>query len=192
MKTCIGMTTSIKPMHHLWIFFGIFNHMKHFVSLWITRQLFFCLIYSRIQYGIDAYRSCAKEVISKLQIIHNNVLKLLRKWDRHTPIEFVHHRLSILKVNDVHSAKILSYVSKSQAGSIPDIFDQYLRTRERGLNSRNTSSLDIPWARADMGLSHCYVNGAQLWNKHLQTRIPLLYKNSFHKQISEFFIPNYD
>ena len=51
---------------------------------------------------------------------------------------------------------------------------------------------DIPWARTDMGLSRCDVRGARLWNNHLQTVTPLLYKKSFHKQISKFFIRNYE
>ena len=173
-------------------FFGIFNHVKHFVSLRIARQLYFAFIYSRIQYGIEAYGSCAKETISKLQIIQNKLLKLLLKWDRRTPTDFVHHRLSILKVSDVHSAKILSFVNECRSRRVPDIFVEYFRTRETGLNLRNKSSLDIPWARTNMGLSRCDVRGARLWNNHLQTVTPLLYKKSFHKQISKFFIHNYE
>ena len=173
-------------------FFGIFNHVKHFVSLRIARQLYFAFIYSRIQYGIEAYGSCAKETISKLQIIQNKLLKLLLKWDRRTPTDFVHHRLSKLKVSDVHSAKVLSFVNECRARRVPDIFVEYFRTRETGLNLRNRSSLDIPWARTDMGLSRCDVRGARLWNNHLQTVTPLLYKKSFHKQISKFFIHNYE
>ena len=167
--------------------FGIFNHVKHFVSLQIARQLYFAFIYSRIQYG-----SCAKETISKLQIIQNKLLKLLLKLDRRTPTDFVHHRLSILKVNDVHGAKILSFVNECRASRVPDIFVEYFRTRETGLNLRNWSSLDIPWARTDIGLSRCDVRGARLWNNHLQAVTPMLYKKSFHKQISKFFIRNYE
>ena len=44
-------------------YFGIFNHVKNFASLRITRQLYYAFDYSQIQYGIEAYGSCAKETL---------------------------------------------------------------------------------------------------------------------------------
>ena len=41
-------------------------------------------------------------------------------------------------------------------------------------------------------MQYCDVRGARLWNNHLQTVTPLLYKKSIHKQISKFFIRNYE
>ena len=62
-------------------YFGIFNQIKNCVTLRISKQLYYAFIYSRIQYGIEAYGSCAKETMSKLQIMQNKLLKLLLKWD---------------------------------------------------------------------------------------------------------------
>ena len=86
-------------------FFRIFSRVKHFVSLQITRQSYFAIIYSRIQYGIEVYGSCTREIISKLLTKQNKLLKLLLKCGLRSATEFAHHRLSILKVNDVHRAK---------------------------------------------------------------------------------------
>ena len=88
-------------------YFGIFNHIKNFVSKRIARHLYFAFIYSRIQYGIEPYGTCAKETLAKVQIMQNKLLKLLLKWDRRTPTDLVHYHLVILKINDMHTAKIL-------------------------------------------------------------------------------------
>ena len=56
-------------------YFGIFNHIKNFVSVKIARQLYFAFMYSRIQYGIEIYGNCAKETLSKLQVMQNKLLK---------------------------------------------------------------------------------------------------------------------
>ena len=172
-------------------YFGIFNHIKNFVSKRIARQLYFAFIYSRIQYGIETYGTCAKETLAKVQIMQNKLLKLLLKWDRRTPTDFVHYHLSILKINDMHTAKILSFVNECRSGRVPDIFVNYYKIRETGLNLRDRSSLDIPWARTDMGLSRCDVKGARLWNNNLQAVNPLLHKKSFHKQLSKFLVSRY-
>ena len=113
--------------------------------------------------------------------MQNKLLKLLLKWDRRTPTDLVHQRLSILKIDDVHIAKVLSFVNECRSCRVPEMFVNYHKIRETGLNLRNKSSLDIPWARTDLGLNRCDIKGARLWNNHLQTTSQLLYKKSFHK-----------
>ena len=65
---------------------------------------------------------CAKETLAKVQIMQNKLLKSLLKWDRRTPTDHVHYHLSILKINDMHTAKILSFVNEYRSGRVPDIF----------------------------------------------------------------------
>ena len=125
MKTYIGLTTICAPFAK---YFGIFNHIKHIVSLRILKQLYYALNYSRIQYGIEAYGSCAKESLSKLQIMQNKLLKLLLKWDRRAPTDLVLQRLSILKIDDVHIAKVVSFVNECRSCGVPEMFVNYYKT----------------------------------------------------------------
>ena len=103
-------------------FFGIFNHVKHFVSKRIARQLYFSFIYSRINYGIEVYGSCADEHLSKLQVMQNKLLKLLLKLDYRTSTNLLHFHMSLLKIADIHTVNILSFVNECRAGRNPDIF----------------------------------------------------------------------
>ena len=150
-------------------YFGIFNHVNNLFSLRISKRLYNASIYSRIQYGIKAYGSCAIESLSKLQIMQNKLLKLLLKWDRRTLADLVHQRISILKIDDVHIAKVVSFVNECRSCRVPEMFVNYYKIRQTGRNLRNRSSLDIPWARTDLGLSRCDIKGARLWNNHHQT-----------------------
>ena len=113
---------------------------------------------------------------------------LLLKWDRrYTPTDLVHQRLSILIIDDVHIAKVLSF-NECKFCSVPEMFVNYYKIWETGINLRNRSNLDIPWARTDWGLSRCDIKGARLWNIYPQTTGQLIYKKSFHKQVSKFLI----
>ena len=56
-------------------YFGIFNHIKSFITPRIARQLYFAFINSRISYGIKVYGHCADEYLSKLQTLQNKLLK---------------------------------------------------------------------------------------------------------------------
>ena len=96
--------------------------------------------------------------MSKLQIMQNKLLKLLLKWDRRTPTDLVHKELSLLKIDDIHIAKVLSFVNECRSCRVPDMFVNYYEIRETGLNLRNQ----------------------------------LLYKKSFHKQLSNALIRTYN
>ena len=172
-------------------YFGIFNHIKNFVSVKIARQLYFAFVYSRIQYGIEIYGNCAKETLSKLQVMQNKLLKLLLKYDRRTPTNFLHHVLSILQLNDMHMVKVLSFVNECRSGRIPDIFLDYYKVRETERELKNNRTLDIPWARTDLGQSRCDIKGARLWNMYFDTVNPLLNKKSFRKRITKYFVSKY-
>ena len=161
------------------------------MSVKIARQLYFAFVYSRIQYGIEIYRISAKETLSKLQVMQNKLPKLLLKYDRRTPTNFLHHVMSILQLNDMHIVKVLSFVNECRSGRIPDIFLDYYKVRETRLELRNNRTLNIPWARTDLGLSRCDIKGARLWNMYFDTVNPLLRKKSFRKRITKYFVSKY-
>ena len=57
--------------------FGIFTHIKSFITSRIARQMYFAFINSRISYGIEVYGHCADEHLSKLQTLQNKLLELM-------------------------------------------------------------------------------------------------------------------
>ena len=75
-------------------YFGIFNHIKSFITTRIARQLYVALINSRINYGIEVYGHCADEHLSKLQTLQNKLLNFLLKLDRRTSTNQLHRDLS--------------------------------------------------------------------------------------------------
>ena len=83
-------------------YFGMFNHSiscKSCITSRIARQLYFTFINSHINYGIEVYGHCANEYLSKLQLLHINILKLILKLDRLTSTNALHRDLSLLKVS---------------------------------------------------------------------------------------------
>ena len=110
--------------------------------------------------------------------------------DTHLRI-FLHHVMSILQLSDMHIVQVLSFVNECRSGRIPDIFLDYYKVRETRLELRNNRTLDIPWARPDLGLSHCDIKGAKLWNMYFDTVNPLLHKKSFRKRITKYFVSKY-
>ena len=164
-------------------YFGIFNHIKNFVSLRISKQLYYAFIYSRIQYGIEAYGSCAKESLSKLQIMQNKLLKLLLKWDRRTPTDLVHQRLSILKIDDVHIAKVLSFVNECRSCRFQKCLSIIIRLGKQDLTygieaAWISHGLGLIWVLADV-ISKVHVYGTTIYRQPANCYIKTASKSNF-------------
>ena len=156
-------------------YFGIFNHIKSFITSRIARQLYFAFINSRISYGIEVYGHCADEYLSKLQTLQNKLLKLMLKLDRRTSTNQLHRNISLLKAADIHTVSVLCFVNNCRAARCPETFCNYYQARQTERELRNKDHLDVPWARTDMGLSSWNIKGARLWNENFPAVNPYLY-----------------
>ena len=123
--------------------------------------------------------------------MQNKLLKLLLKYDKRTHTNFLHHVMSILQLKDMHIVKVLSFLNECRSGRIPDIFLDYYKVRETGVELRNDRTLDIPWARTNLGQSRCDIKGARLWNMYFDTVKSLLHKKSFRKRITKYSVSKY-
>ena len=159
-------------------YFGIFNHVKTIISKQIARQLYFAFIHSHIKYGIEVFGDCANEYLQKLQVIQNKLLKLLLNFDRRMSTNELHQQLSLLKVVDIHTVNVLSFVNECRSGRCPTLFSSYYHVRQAGYELRQNDRLHVPMARTDTGQSSCKIKGARLWNDKFNLVNPHLYKKA--------------
>ena len=111
-----------------------------------------------------------------------SAIQLLLKWDRRTTTDLVHKQLSFLEIDDVHIAKFVSFVNECRSCRVPDVFVDHCKTWETWFNQWNRSNLDIPWDRTDLGLSHCDIKRARLWNQYLKTTNHYMIYNTYDKE----------
>ena len=171
-------------------FFGIFNHVKHFISNKLARQLYFAFIYPHIKYGIEAYGSCANTLIKKLQIVQNKLLKLLLNVPRKTSTNDVHTKLQLLKVNDIYENSLNMFVHDCQNLNCPPILNNYFQRKQHRYNTRREDHLIIQNSRTELGRSRVNIKAANLWN-HLACEIKLLDRNPFKRKINKMMLSNY-
>ena len=163
-------------------YFGIFNHIKSFITSRIARQLYFVFIGSRISYGIEVYGHCANEYLCKLQTLQNKLLKLMLILNRRTSTNQLHRDLSLLKVSDIHAVSVLCFVNNCRAARCPETFCHYFQVRQTDRELRNNDHLDVPWGRTETGISSCCIKGARLWNENFAIVNSYLYKNVLNQK----------
>jgi hypothetical protein len=171
-------------------YFGIFNHIKSIVTKKVVRQLYFAFVYSRISYGIEVTGSCSNKLLSKLQTIQNQLLKLILRLERRTSTNVLHNNLHLLKVKDIHKVKIILFVQKCILGKCPSSFINYFNYRDGPYNLRH-SLLDIPRSLTTMGSLCIFRYGAQLWNnlgEHIKQKQTQL---NFKNFLINFYVTHY-
>ena len=68
------------------------------------------MIYSRIKYGITTYGNDGSHKLNKIQVLQNQLLKVLLKKDYRSPTDELHKSMDILKVNDIAEQEIVTFV----------------------------------------------------------------------------------
>ena len=116
----------------------------------ITRQLYFAFICSQIKYGIEVYGSCSNELINRLQVIQNGLLKCLLCIDRQSSTKELHLTLRLLKVRDIHKSQVLLFVNQClKRKSIPYL-NSYILPRVGPYDIRNRG-LEPDFGRINIG-----------------------------------------
>ena len=62
--------------------------------------------------------------------MQNKLLKLLLKLDHRTSTSLLHCNMTLLKIVDIHTVNILSFVNECRDGRNPDILKNYFTVRE--------------------------------------------------------------
>ena len=172
-------------------YFGIFNHIKHIINKKLARQIYFSFIYSRIKYGLEIYGSCSNNLLNKVQIIQNKLLKMLLRLEIRTSTNELHKTLKLLKVQDIYNVNILNFVNNCINGNCPDPYKTYFVTRESGYNIRGMG-LQVNNGKTNIGASAVKIYGAKLWNNLDHEIKRNSHKKCFKKYLVSHFINYYD
>ena len=105
--------------------------------------------------------------ISKIQILQNQLLKVLAGKKYRYPTDKLHDEFSLLKVSDITKQEVLTFVFNFFMDGLPIIFKSYYKTfaDNHNINPRN-ASLNILKIRRNnnFGAKSIKIIGADLWN----------------------------
>ena len=78
----------------------------------VVRQIYYAFIYSSIDYGIEVYSSCSVTHTNRLQVIQNELLKLILKPDRLTATNTRHRGIGLSKVTHIGKSSLQGFINK--------------------------------------------------------------------------------
>lgn len=84
-------------------------------------MLFYSLVYSKINYGIEIYLNTTKKIIHPLEIALNQVLRALQFKPYTTPLKELYENYNVLPLTKIFQLKLLSfaYISCKFSSTLP-------------------------------------------------------------------------
>ena len=114
---------------------------------------------------INVYGLIGCSKIEKIQILQNQLLKVLSGKNYRYPTEKLHKELDILLVNDIIKQELLTFVHKYFSNDLPPVFDDYFDSFDHHYVTRNgPNTIRLKTHNTEMAAASVLVKGAKLWN----------------------------
>ena len=174
--------------------FHIFYNIRDYLTKENSRTIYYSMIYTRIKYGITIYGSDGSYKLNKIQVIQNQLLKVLLKKDYRFPTDELHKSMELLKVTDITEQEIVTFVHNYFRNNLPPVFNDYYNTlaNQHQRNTRNGHNLlYILGHVTDIAASSIKIAGAKLWN-NLDNNLKNIPKSkSFRSQFKKLKLSSY-
>jgi hypothetical protein len=150
-------------------FVGIFYKVRHIVPEYGLKMLYFALVYSVIQYGVELYANTKITYLHDLTVLNNRVLRTLQLRNIRTRLEELYKSYNTLPVCELHDYKLCIFVFKFLfcKETLPLTFRNYftLNLSIHDHNTRTSTNIHIQRYSTGFGKRALFYRAAILWNK---------------------------
>ena len=171
--------------------FPLYYNIRQYLNKDNIRNIYYTMIYSRINYGSIITGQTTNENINKIQTLQNRLLKVLLYKNYYYSTNKLHNELSILKFTDLINQETLSFVFKYLHGKLPGVFNNYFSHRhelKEIIEEYRTRRFIYPMYKTDIGKSTIKYVGSKLFNE----KAPILKLNitikTFRKHVKNMYM----
>ena len=171
------------------------------------KTMYYSLIYSHLNYGIEAWGSACSTEMNMVLIMQKRVVRLITNNDNYPVVpgplvatEPIFKRLELLKVEDIFKLQINKFIFKCLNNTAPINFENWFtkRTEIHNYNTRSsvvdnysTNNLYYSYVRTTYGLKQIKVNGPRIWNSLPNDMRNITSLPVFLRQVKNFYFSNY-
>ena len=181
---------------------GILAKLRHYLDPRMLKNIYYCLVYSHLSYGIHVWGSAANTELDKIKVLQKKAVRILTGkqyfqiyGEAAGPLptsEPLLKSLELLKINDIFQLNIANFVYATLCGESPQIFsDWFIYTHAVHAYSTTSSSVINRTEYFDTGTAEqtftLFVQRAHLvkyGQRMIKVAGPLLW-NSIPKNIQE-------
>ena len=147
---------------------GVIRRVKYYLPNYILKKLADSLVMPHFDYCSHVWSNCSLTLTSKLQILLNNLARIILSADIRTNIDSMMSSLKWLKLDDRWNNHILVMLYKCLTGKAPDYlcskFSFTNSTHDHDTRGTSSNSLVVPQFKNNSGKRLFQARAANLWN----------------------------
>ena len=168
------------------------NRGKYILPYAALSSLYFSLVHSRLQYGIEAWGN--SNIIHKLLRIQKRAIRVIhnKEYRHHTYPLF--KRNNIMKVSDLYQLQVLSCMHDLVNNKLPGSFDDFIPITNEScyaITTRQCNRLYMTRPRTTFSSNLPNHNFVNIWNKFDQIYQKCKSKHKAKKRLRNQFIDSY-
>ena len=147
---------------------GVIRRVKYYLPNYILKKLADTLVMPHFDYCSHVWSNCSLTLSSKLQILLNNLARIILSADIRTNIDSMMSSLKWLKLDERWNNHILVMLYKCLTGKAPDYlcskFSFTNSTHDHDTRGTSSNSLVVPQFKNNSGKRLFQARAANLWN----------------------------
>ena len=198
---------------------GIICKLRHCMDVSLLRTIYYSLVYSHLNYGIQVWGSACKTDLDKILILQKKTVRAMtgHRWyqtyGKHgpswAPSDPLFKSLGILKIYDVYKLSVGKFIYSSLSHLSPPLFWSWFSINNEKATRSNTIISQInffdvgttkqtltlhrkPYKKDTYGAKMIQVLGPVLWNEFPENVRDADSKGIFKKNLIKFLLGNYE
>lgn len=144
---------------------GILSKLRHYLVLRYLKLIYFCFIYSHLQYLTSVWGTACKNHLNKLKVLQNKAIKFIYKLPHLEPTINLYTPKNFLNINNLYRYKICCYIfsviKKKKHSNITFTNNSTIHRH----HTRQTNSLFLINVNSNFGKKSVHFRGIQTFNK---------------------------
>ena len=97
--------------------------LRHYVDFDCLKNFYFAKVYSKIQYAILAWGGCCDSKLRKLNVLHNNIIRIMTLKNMPLQIRLstktLFKSVNILQLNDIFQLELAKFMHRASSDDLP-------------------------------------------------------------------------
>ena len=148
---------------------GIIRTIKPFLNYKTLLSVYYCIVYSHLQYGIIIWGNANKTKLLKLNNLHNKIIKLVKGKIKRENNPKLEELTPLLSIDQIFKLEIGKFMFRYCNKQLPICFLQYFKTID-SIHNYSTrlskqNSYFLPRYRLKQSQKLLTYSGAKLWSE---------------------------
>ena len=172
----------------------ILPKIRHFVSIDILIQLYYCFVYSRITYGILVWGNTYETSLKSLTALQNKAIRIITFSKRDEHSNPLYAKLKLLKIKDLvhfHNALFMFHYYHNQLpNAYVNFFQSVSSVHQYRTRLASKASYYTPPIRTNYGKFSIKIMGSTVWNQ-IDEKLKNRSLKSFKQKMKESLLETY-